>query len=107
MRRRPKMTPYVLNNYIQIPETGCWLWLGWWDRHKYGGISKLNDKYSAHRAFYEHFNGRISDDILVCHKCDTPPCVNPGHMFLGTHLDNMTDAWNKGRFRNRQKRAYA
>ena len=95
---KEKMTPYVLNNYIPVPETGCWLWLGVWCPNGYGRISKHGQQIQASRAFYEHFNGAaIPDDMFACHKCDTPACVNPDHIFLGTQKDNMQDASNKGR----------
>jgi hypothetical protein len=43
------------------------------------------------------FVGPIPDDMGICHRCDTPPCVNPDHLFLGTQKDNMADCAAKGR----------
>ena len=51
----------------------------------------------AHRAFYLLLRGDIAPGMEVCHRCDTPPCVNPGHLFIGTKSDNQRDCVQKGR----------
>ena len=87
-----------LDRYEPEPNTGCWLWTGPWGRRDYG-IIKVNSTYgaTAHRAFYAYHIGPIPRGMLVCHRCDTPACVNPGHMFLGTDQDNSDDKIRKGR----------
>ncbi len=78
--------------------SGCILWTGANNRHGYGKI--WNEKSiltAAHRVSYELFVGSIPDGLWVLHSCDNPPCINPVHLFLGTHADNMKDMVKKGR----------
>lgn len=63
----------------------------------YGKINHRGKALRAHRVSYELWKGKIPEDLLVLHHCDVPDCVNPDHLFLGTHQDNMTDKMNKGR----------
>lgn len=75
----------------------CWLWTGAILRKGYGGLSYRNKKYRVHRASWEVHHGPILGDLMVLHSCDTPACVNPAHLFLGTHQDNMDDMVAKER----------
>jgi len=83
---------------VRFEENGCVVWIG--ARNRYGRIqhggrgSKL---LQVHRLSYDLFNGPVPDDMLVLHKCDNPPCVNPSHLFLGSHQDNADDRERKGR----------
>lgn len=75
----------------------CWLWIGGVDRTKYGRIYVDGKVTGAHRAAWAVTFGPIPDGMHVLHKCDNSRCVNPRHLFLGTHRDNMRDMIAKGR----------
>lgn len=77
----------------------CWIWQGNIGNDGYGKfITSIPKKtVRAHRYSWSLANGNIPVDMLVCHTCDVPLCVNPAHLFLGTPLDNTRDMIAKGR----------
>lgn len=101
------------------PNSGCWLWTGAPTRGGYGhfwngesverpGLKPNRINVSAHRWSYQHFVGAIPDGLFVLHHCDTPSCVRPSHLFVGTQRDNVQDCIRKGRraksYPNRRRR---
>ncbi len=91
--------------WIPEPNTGCWLWTSTTDKLGYGHF-RLNGPKYAHRASWTIYRGEIPKDLNVCHKCDTPGCVNPDHLFLGTDSDNVKDAVSKGRWSDAKGEAH-
>ena len=79
----------------KIPEAGCWIWTGGVMNSGYGAIRVNKKNYLAHRLSYELFVNGIPNAMQVLHRCDVKTCVNPGHLFLGTHQENMADMKKK------------
>lgn len=75
----------------------CWLWTGPRSASGYGRCSRGMKKHRAHRVAFALYVAEIPEGMHVLHRCDNPPCVNPAHLFLGTHIDNMRDMEAKGR----------
>ncbi len=85
-------------NFVKQLSSGCWEWQG--AKHKDGyGFFTIKNKCQilAHRASFLMFNGEIPKGKCVCHTCDKPACVNPNHLWIGSHSDNMRDMKRKGR----------
>ena len=90
-----------MNNYftqffdkvIKNPNTGCWDWIACKDKSGYGRFKNTG----AHRWSKENFDSVSVKDLFVCHTCDNPGCVNPAHLFVGTHQDNINDQKIKNR----------
>ncbi len=90
------------------PNSGCFIFVGGVNGSGYGCFAfhvECGKKVTktAHRVAWEFANGPIPPGLHVCHKCDTPCCANPDHLFLGTHEENQIDKAKKGRGR-RSKR---
>ena len=83
----------------------CWIWTGdVYTNSGYGRISVSGRRVRAHRVSWLLAAGQDPGPLLVLHRCDTPACVRPDHLFLGTNTDNMRDKARKGRARNEPHR---
>ncbi len=83
--------------FVEKKDNGCWEWKGATVVGGYGTLTFNNKNYRAHRISFDMVNGEIARGLLVLHKCDNPPCVNPSHLSIGTNDDNMKDAAIKNR----------
>lgn len=106
-----KTTEFSLNHYpvsldiavsflrkINIKSSSlCWDWLAAKNNKGYGLYTTDRRTMGSHRYSYFLHYGDFDKRKLVCHKCDNPSCVNPNHLFLGSHKDNIVDASEKGR----------
>ena len=101
----PRPRPVRDRLYARVLRTaGCWLWQGGVDSSGYGvmSIGSVVDRTQrselVHRVSWCLEHGDIPDGLEVCHDCDTPRCVRPSHLFLGTNLDNAKDRAAKRRY---------
>jgi hypothetical protein len=88
---------------VPVPDSGCRLWEGGLTPSGYGVISIKDHPYRVHRVAYELAFGEIPEGLFVCHHCDVRNCINPYHLFVGTHSDNMLDSVAKKRHRCSRK----
>lgn len=101
--RRPPMELF----WSKVDRSGpCWMWRAAADKDGYGifsytlpsdGGPARQRHVRAHRFSFEIEHGPIPTGRLIMHSCDTPACVNPAHLSIGTALDNNGDAAAKGR----------
>lgn len=82
----------LFDSILQKTKTvnGCWVWQGATTKGYGRTQPRPNEKYiRVHKFVYEHIYGKT--DLSICHHCDNPSCINPAHLFAGTHQQNMTD----------------
>ena len=99
-RTREQMAQRIRDNVDYCAKTGCWNWKLSKNAAGYGLLkwsrpSGLEQR--AHRISYIIFKGEIPEGMIVRHTCDNPSCVNPAHLVLGTHADNVQDKVDRNR----------
>lgn len=108
---QPAITDDRLRRFFEkttpIPFCGCLVWLGGTNEHGYGVFWNGERLEKAHRFALRAAGVDLPDWLHVCHKCDTPPCVNPDHLFVGDALDNTADMWSKHRATVQKRRGTA
>jgi hypothetical protein len=90
---------WILFNKNHIKGYGCWEWTGDKNSQGYGVYSQKGKTHSAYRLSYRLFNGEIRKykKNIICHTCDNPGCVNPGHLYAGTAQNNTDDMMSRER----------
>lgn len=101
---KPSYMEVIFRNSKTMP-SGCIEWQGYRNKLGYGRRRFRGEKQLVHREVYSLIHGGrpIPSGLLVCHRCDNPSCINPAHLFLGTHKDNCQDAIKKGRVNPSQR----
>lgn len=90
----------LLSRVLVDEVTDCWIYQGGKNNIGYGMIRDDKKMRTTHRVSYEeHNNVKIPPGMCVCHTCDNPSCVNPAHLWLGSHKDNSKDMVAKGRWK--------
>ena len=75
----------------KVPEAGCWIWMQTLLHNGYGRSCHAGKRILAHRLSYTLYKGHIPNGACILHRCDIRCCVNPEHLYLGNHSDNIRD----------------
>ncbi len=97
MSKKAHVSERFPDKFTPEPYSNCWLWTASANELGYGTILVNGICTLAHRVSWQLYRGEIPNGLCVLHRCDTPACVNPDHLFLGTSRDNTIDMLKKGR----------
>jgi len=100
MKKGLPLKQKLYSKIIIDEKTDCWNWQGGKNNIGYGLIRDGKRMRTTHRVSYELNNGQIPTNLVVCHKCDNPKCINPDHLWVGTRKDNTQDMMKKGRHKS-------
>lgn len=96
MGQRPNSPDDFWIKVKKVPGS-CWEWIGGRSVQGYGKWTFADRTVVAHRFSWQIVNGPIPKGAMILHSCDNPPCVNPSHLRLGSHRENMEDRQKRGR----------
>lgn len=82
---------------VVVTDSGCWEWQGARCNTGYGKVMVNGRVVTTHRVAWSLINGNIPAGLYVLHRCDNRICINPDHLFIGSHAENMQDKITKGR----------
>jgi hypothetical protein len=101
-----ELKKHLLSHRI-VNENGCWIWTMTRNNCGYGKVQHNHKIVYVHILSFKLFSNNYDVNLQVLHKCDTPPCFNPEHLYQGTQKENIQDAMVRGRHIKSKERIIA